>query len=773
MIGTKYHQDLLNSSLKAQDADEYRGDGQREREDLFWVNLHPFLKREGYELRPRFRPGWKPSWLPGGRLAGMEYWDCEDSLGLDIYWAALDAIQIKDGKKVVLKIIFDDTEELKVSLMFSQPPLRDDPANHCVQVLKVLTISDSERRFKILVLPLLLDFSVTSVHCVSEVIDFMRQTLELESSYSFRDISEKNIMMQASKVVPLGCHFSSSSERALPSGRLVPCKIRQHRCRVPVRYLFIDFGLSKEYPEGQKHARSVARVGQVKVTPEMSKDGPYNPFKADIVQLGTVFKKMFFSESVFDIHEFDVLLEGMTLGDAEARPTAVEALLQFKSIVNTMSDTRLRTRLRDKFWRPSRIRCFAERHLPSSCSRSLQVLAKYASLRIPRGLVANVPGSRAMGLGLYWAALDAIQVEDGKKVVLKIVFDDTHELSVSNFFSEPRLRDDPHNHCVRVHKVIPFPNRRFQILVLPFLIDCNIPRVHCMPEIIDFIRQMLQGLEFMHDKNIAHGKRSTDVDPLQSGISSSNFGLSRHYPEGKESARVLGKFGQVEITPEMSDDVPWSPFKADILQLGNVFRKMFLLDPHFNIHDFDLLFDAMTTNPEDRPTATEALSQFENIVSSMSTPRLTALNVIQHPINSMSLTGVKIECNNTGFAESPDLESACSAGHYYVRLMRTLRRVTAECVKIPTISGSRTSSIHTYVYDQGVHVPVRLSFTPSAITSNFRIQVYLNGWQIGKYVNNIGPQTVFVLPAGILTRNRPNTVALSLWLLDAAGASIA
>ncbi|GLB41894.1 putative beta-galactosidase, domain 3 [Lyophyllum shimeji] len=47
----------------------------------------------------------------------------------------------------------------------------------------------------------------------------------------------------------------------------------------------------------------------------------------------------------------------------------------------------------------------------------------------------------------------------------------------------------------------------------------------------------------------------------------------------------------------------------------------------------------------------------------------------------------------------------------------------------------------------GVDFPIRLSITPSAITSNFRVQIYLNGWQVGKYINNIGPQSLFVLPA--------------------------
>ncbi|KAJ3511125.1 hypothetical protein NLJ89_g4278 [Agrocybe chaxingu] len=73
----------------------------------------------------------------------------------------------------------------------------------------------------------------------------------------------------------------------------------------------------------------------------------------------------------------------------------------------------------------------------------------------------------------------------------------------------------------------------------------------------------------------------------------------------------------------------------------------------------------------------------------------------------------------------------------------------------------------------GIDMPIRLSFTPSDITANFRVQIYINGWQFGKYVNNIGPQTLFVLPASVLRRRSSNTLALSLWSLDGTGASIA
>ncbi|KAF5316479.1 hypothetical protein D9619_006705 [Psilocybe cf. subviscida] len=85
----------------------------------------------------------------------------------------------------------------------------------------------------------------------------------------------------------------------------------------------------------------------------------------------------------------------------------------------------------------------------------------------------------------------------------------------------------------------------------------------------------------------------------------------------------------------------------------------------------------------------------------------------------------------------------------------------------------------------GIDMPVRLSITPSAITSNFRMQIYLNGWQIGKYINNIGrarpPQQYcghdwshwLTFRVRILRRKSTNTLALSLWSLDGNGASVA
>ncbi|SMR58814.1 unnamed protein product [Zymoseptoria tritici ST99CH_1E4] len=57
--------------------------------------------------------------------------------------------------------------------------------------------------------------------------------------------------------------------------------------------------------------------------------------------------------------------------------------------------------------------------------------------------------------------------------------------------------------------------------------------------------------------------------------------------------------------------------------------------------------------------------------------------------------------------------------------------------------------------------------------SKYRCQIYVNGYQFGKYVHNIGPQDVFPVPEGIWNYHGSNYVAVSLWALEASGAKVA
>lgn len=65
---------------------------------------------------------------------------------------------------------------------------------------------------------------------------------------------------------------------------------------------------------------------------------------------------------------------------------------------------------------------------------------------------------------------------------------------------------------------------------------------------------------------------------------------------------------------------------------------------------------------------------------------------------------------------------------------------------------------------------IGLSFTFKEVQGkSFRAQLYVNGWQMGKYINNLGPQRRFPVHSGILDHNGENQLGVSVWLLDEQG----
>jgi len=50
----------------------------------------------------------------------------------------------------------------------------------------------------------------------------------------------------------------------------------------------------------------------------------------------------------------------------------------------------------------------------------------------------------------------------------------------------------------------------------------------------------------------------------------------------------------------------------------------------------------------------------------------------------------------------------------------------------------------------------------------YRAQIYVNGWNLGRYINDLGPQHSFPIPNGILRTNGVNTIAIAAWGVDKA-----
>ncbi|KIM71401.1 hypothetical protein PILCRDRAFT_17110 [Piloderma croceum F 1598] len=244
--------------------------------------------------------------------------------------------------------------------------------------------------------------------------------------------------------------------------------------------------------------------------------------------------------------------------------------------------------------------------------------------------------------------LDATRVKDNVKVVLKRVFSDGDEIRIALYLSSVEMTSDPRNRTVPILDVISLPDDKYVLLVMPFLRIFNTPPFHCRDEV---------GLEFMHEHNISHGdacklnlmmdasrvvpkgshfirdfghdgvncnltwRHRCTVGPVQYFYI--DFGLSMWHPHGYESAKALGIVGQVKDIPELSDTVPYNPFKLDICQLGRTILKVSKEYP--DLHVFIPFAEHMAhPNSNDRPSATEALAEFEAIVLTLRRRRLRA-----------------------------------------------------------------------------------------------------------------------------------------------------
>lgn len=70
---------------------------------------------------------------------------------------------------------------------------------------------------------------------------------------------------------------------------------------------------------------------------------------------------------------------------------------------------------------------------------------------------------------------------------------------------------------------------------------------------------------------------------------------------------------------------------------------------------------------------------------------------------------------------------------------------------------------------------VSISFvlsTPTAAPKGYRAQLFVNGYQYGRYNPHIGNQVVFPVPPGILDYQGDNTIGLAVWAQTEEGAGI-
>ncbi|KAL5492954.1 hypothetical protein ACEPAI_4402 [Sanghuangporus weigelae] len=265
--------------------------------------------------------------------------------------------------------------------------------------------------------------------------------------------------------------------------------------------------------------------------------------------------------------------------------------------------------------------------------------------------------------------IDAVRVSDGTKVAIKRVPRRSDELPILKYLTSEEMLRDPRNHAVPLLDVFSEDDDAYIFIVMPLLINFSILPFTSVDEVVHFMRQMLEGLSFLHDNNVAHRDCSTlnimmDGTPvfprgfhpgarnLEYGRTSfahprrrrdvagvkyyfTDFGISSHFDGNDANRLVTGKACLDKNLPELYQDDPHDPFAVDIFLLGDVFKDV-LVEQYDGLSFLAPLIDAMIQrDPKSRPTVRESLQLFNDIVKQQ-TPRLLLRLIVTSDADRLS-----------------------------------------------------------------------------------------------------------------------------------------
>ncbi|KAL4064821.1 hypothetical protein V8B97DRAFT_2025923 [Scleroderma yunnanense] len=252
----------------------------------------PELKDSGYLLRPRYTPGWVPSWK-GTKKDGF------------LCSRASRTIHIEPHNL---------------------------PVSHTLQHSAIL---DATRPS---------DGTFVTLKCFRQLFEGL-QFMHM-NRVAHRDCMHLNTMMDASKLYTDAFHPIHPIMKRDFSG-FAHFKTRTTQ---PVKYYFIDFGLSRRYDPSIAQPLEVPIWGGDKEVPEFQNSNrPCDPFPTDIFYIGNMIKKDFVEVCPDGGFEFmKDLLADMTQEDPSKRPNIDEVVARFETIRKSLTPLKLRSRVVDK-----------------------------------------------------------------------------------------------------------------------------------------------------------------------------------------------------------------------------------------------------------------------------------------------------------------------------------------------------------------------------------------------------------------------------------------
>jgi beta-galactosidase GanA len=85
---------------------------------------------------------------------------------------------------------------------------------------------------------------------------------------------------------------------------------------------------------------------------------------------------------------------------------------------------------------------------------------------------------------------------------------------------------------------------------------------------------------------------------------------------------------------------------------------------------------------------------------------------------------------------------------------------------VPGVAWYRTTVNPHLPAGQDTSVGLRIDDDPAR---HYRAEIFVNGWQLGRYINDLGPQHSYPIPAGILRPEGDNTIAIAVWSTGTGG----
>ncbi|KZW00964.1 hypothetical protein EXIGLDRAFT_112622 [Exidia glandulosa HHB12029] len=299
----------------------------------------------------------------------------------------------------------------------------------------------------------------------------------------------------------------------------------------------------------------------------------------------------------------------------------------------------------------------------------------------PQDLVSRLEYEDALVLTRV-KIMDATRIHDNARVVIKMLFAEcraAEEAAIAEFLggSDPEFKRP----IVPLLEKIVFPSRPdLTFLVFPELVRWDTRPFTFVAEALDFARQAIYALLFMHHNGVAHGDISpgnimvdglhffvndphpADLDRTRATFAQDNrlhsydrpifptyyfidFGFS-FAPAPGSVLRVQGAYGTDYSVPEFSGpaDERIDPFKADLWSMGR-FLLVYVVDAYVGLDMLRPVVNALRqVNPDERMSAADAFQWIDDLIGRMSDAELLA--PISHRLD-YDLHGVVAEEMNT------------------------------------------------------------------------------------------------------------------------------